>query len=1166
MKITFFLIILMTLGVFASAQNQKVSINLKDATVLDVLDQIRQQTGLRFIYNEDKINNLDPINVNVKNEEVVKVLTSIFKETQLTCLFKDNVIVLMNKNYDPRKMEQETEHIVKGKVTDEKGNPLPGVTILIKGTSSGVATDVEGKYSIRLYNDKAELVFSFIGMVSQTIIYKGQTLLNVTLKTDTKKIDEVVVTGYQTISKERVTGSYKTISSSKVKEVPTINILERLEGTVSGVNFDSKNNTISIRGTNSYSKTQPLIVVDGFPMPQEGFQFNEGKRFQGGADLSYLNPDDIESITILKDAAASSIWGSRAANGVIVIKTKRGKNNTEPIVSFSSSWSRSDKPYLGKLKQMNTSQYIDFEKELFELGFLTDNITDWTKSNLSEAQEWMFKVKRGTATESECNAALEEMSSRDNLGQIKKYLLRNATSKQYSLSVSGGSDKSSYFISGNYNNDNPVMKGNNSDSYSFTANNTIRLFKNAVTLRTGINYTSSKYNVNNTVNEALSTVSKSGLRPYDMIVDETGQGIDKYLLFRPEVIQDFENKGYLPWTYNYIDELNYSNLVLKSNAVRLNAELSSDITDWLNVSASGMYYKPNREQSNLNEEDSYTTRNMLNTATYYDDLDNSLTYGIPLGAYYTLGSSMNESKSLRGQININKRILEDHSINMALITEIREEKYSSYGKNYYGYDEDTNSGKTVNPTEYYKTVYGWEEYIGSSNNSITKYRHRYLSYVASGAYSFKNRYFVSGSIRFDDYNMLGASRKDRAIPLWSAGLRWKVLDEPFIKVPEFLSKLDVRITYGKGGSSPVGGLGNNNAVINLSTDYYTDLPTAGISTPANSKLKWEITKTLNFGIDFGFLNDRIGGSLEYYTKKSYDILTNMPYNPTYGYPYLRYNSGTLSGHGVDFDLSVKLIKGEFNWTSNFNLSYNTNKVTHSNYEASTLNEFMSGYLIKGKSLSSIYAYRWAGLDSQGQSQIYGVNGEIIGSDVNSTNIDIKSLKYMGTTTAPYFGGFSNSFSWKNFELNTRITYSFGHVFRKPMLKYYPQYKGTHYGAIGKNREISTRWQKSGDEEITNVPGLANINFNSYSRYNNADINILPADHIRLQQVSLAYNVPLGWLNKKLIKNLSVSFSARNLGILWRKNNQGYDPQYLSTENYGTLTPSRSYTISLNASF
>ncbi len=1168
------LFLIFYLGTLKSFAQNGITMDIKEVSIEQAFDKIKSETGYRFFYEKGVVNPEWKVTVSVQNGSINDVLKQLFKGKELQYqIVKKQILLTVKPKAEEQKQPKGTikdglQKKVTGLVVDSEGEPIVGANIWNVNSKSGSITDNNGHF--QLYASVADsVVFSFIGFKTKGFAISDLNTYEVILEDEISNLGEVTVvsTGYQELPKDRATGSFKTISPKQLEEVPTINVLERLQGKVAGVNFDVKNNTITIRGTNSYSKTTPLIVIDGFPMPQDDYRFAKSKSFQGAAELSFLNPDDIESISILKDAAASSIWGSRAANGVIVITTKKGKRAQEPSVNFSTTFSVSDEPYLDKLKQMNSAEYVDLEKEMVELGYLYDQNSNWMAANPSEAQETIFSYNRGEISEDAMNAALEELGKRDNTSQIKKYLLRKAVSQQYNLSVTDATENGSYFISGNYNKDLPVMKANEGESYNFTFNNNTNLFNDKLHLTTGINYLSSKYTENNSANEALSNVSPFALRPYDMIADEEGNIIDKYVLFTPEVIQDFEDKGYLPWTYNYLDELENSNVTTKTQAIRLNAALTADVTSWLKASVSGMYYKYTSNQQAKNTADSYFVRNLINEATYYDQYTGDLSYGIPMGGYFKMGYAENENYSLRGQLNFDKSFNHVHKINAVAVAEIRQEERMSYDKTYYGYDFDTNSGSSVNPTEYYTTVYGWDTFIGSYDTSVSKYKNRYLSYVGTGTYSFKSTYFLSGSIRFDDYTLLGASRRDRAIPLWSMGFRWKLMNESFVQLPGFMSHLDVRLTYGVGGSTPIGGSGNNSTIISLYDDYYTGLPSAAVTAPANSKLKWETTKTFNVGLDYGFLNERLRGSFEYYTKNSNDILAYLPFNPTYGFSFLNYNSGTLSGHGFDFDLSAKILDNDFKWVSDFNLAYNTNEVTSSYYENTTIGEFLnSGTLKKGKPLGSVYAYRWAGLDNMGRSQIYDENGDIIGDDVYVTDLDPKILAYKGTTVAPYFGGWTNSFSYKNLTLSAQLTYYLGHVFTKPVLNNYPSYAGTYYGAIGRNEDFASRWRVEGDEAKTDVPGLPNITYNSFSRYNSADVNVLSASHVRLNQLSMMYRIPDQLLNKISMKGASVSLVARNLGIVWRKNKEGYDPQYLATSSYNTLPPSRVYMVRLSANF
>ncbi|WP_281309927.1 SusC/RagA family TonB-linked outer membrane protein [Flavobacterium flavigenum] len=1146
----------------AKAQNE-ISVKVQGASLQTLFADIQQKSDYVFFYNDDLIASVKKVSVN-QYGTVEQILNTALYNTGLTYSVIDKQIVI-KKNKTKTSSGELEPFEVKGTVSDKKGNRLVGVNVLLVGTQIWDITREKGEYRIEVVATDS-LRFSYLGFKTKTIAVNNKKVINVVLEPQVELLKDLVVVasnGYTDIPKERVTGSFEVIGAKELSQVPTVDIASRLEGKIAGVNVDPRTGNITIRGTNSYSGTSPLIVIDGFPQSDNDFKFSR-RGVPGSSILSYLNPDDVESITVLKDAAAASIWGSRAANGVIVVTTKKGKK-AEQTINFSTTTTIGEKMDLGKLRVMNTAQYIDYEKDLVSGGFASDDISNWQAKNPSAAQEIMFRQQRGEISLTERDQLLNQLSQNDNLGQINRYLLRNSATTQYDLSVSGGSDKSTYYLSLGYNKDEAAMIGNQSKSYNVTLNNSFQL-KSFLKLNTGINYVSSNYQTNTVANEALSNVSTTALRPYDMLADQNGNGIDRYIIFRPEVAKGFEAKGYLPWTYNYLDELNYSNVITKGANIRLNASLTATVTNWLNFEASGMYAKISNKTKSLSELDSYYSRNAINEATSVNAAG-KLVYGIPVGAYLYNSNSENESQSMRLQMNINKNFNENNSLHFLAGSEVREERREGSGQRFYGYDTDTNSGQSVNPTVYYTTIYGWQTYIGTSDNSISKFRDRYLSYYGLGSYDFMNRYHLSGSVRFDDYNLLGASRKNRALPLWSAGGKWDINKEFFLREVSWLDNLAARVTYGKAGSAPGGGFGSNSAVIGVgSIDYNTQLPTAYISLPENAEIKWETTTTLNFGLDYSVFKNRLRGSVDLYYKKSKDILTNVPYNPTYGWSYLNYNTATLDGHGVDVNIGAVIVDKAFKWDSNFNFAYNTNEVSDSRFKATTTNQYLFSGQIEGKALTSLYAYRWAGLDASGQSTISKNDGTVINSSQGISSVAPEDLKYMGTTVAPYFGGFMNNFSYSNFTLGVQVTYYMGHVFRNSVLQNYPSYSGVQYGAVGKDELIADRWRQAGDEASTNVPGLANISYNSLNRYQMADINVLPADNIRLQQISLGYSVPSKFLDKTFLKSLSFNFAARNLGLLWVKNDEGIDPQYLSNNNYNTLAPQRNYTLQFNCSF
>ncbi|WP_417887022.1 SusC/RagA family TonB-linked outer membrane protein [Zunongwangia sp.] len=1161
-----FLLKVCTANSFANQFQPLIEVNVKNISLVQFLNQLETKSDYVFLYSDNIAQTANPITINME-APLEALLNKAFKNSTIGYSIIDNQVILKRKKDRQQKMYR-----LNGRVTDVYENPLLGVNVFIKGTNNWIITSEDGDYEIDVYPNDT-LIFRYLGFKTQKIALKGKRKLNVVLEDDITQLGQVNLVGsngYAKIPKERSTGALTVIGNEEIEEIPTVDLNQRLEGKVPGLKVDPRTGNLKIRGITSYSgNDKPLIVIDGFPMPLEDFKLSK-RSVSGSSILSYLNPEDIKSITVLKDASAAAIWGSRAANGVIVITTKQGKPS-DPTVNISSAITYGDKINLDKLRVMNAEQYVDFESDLITNGFLIDDSSNWkSRKNPSALQNAFFQFQRGEITASQRDNILADLSSRNNLGQINKYLLQNSVTKQYDVSVSGGNNLNTYFISAGYNEDDAAMKSNGSNSYNITINNTFKL-RDFLQLETGVNYVSTKYQENTTANSALSNVSETALRPYDYIVDENGNGLNKYFIFCKDTAKAFENKGYLPFTYNYLDELNFSNVNSEGKNIRINAKLTATITDWLNIEGSGMYTSVINETNTLNELESYYTRILINESTA--DSINPITGElekpkIPKGAYLNTGRQKNETQSMRLQTNINKKLWEKHTIDFLAGAEIREERRKATGRNWYGYDVDTNTSEDVDENGFYKSMYGWKTRIGSSNNSIKKYRDRYLSYYSLLSYNFNSRYYLTGSFRLDDYNLLGASRSNRAAPLWSIGGKWDLSKENFMENINWIDNSSFRLSYGKSGAAPAGGFGNKNAIIAVDNkDDNTQLPIASISLPANSELKWQTTSTLNLGLDFSILHGRLSGNFDVYTKKTKDILSTFPFNPTYGFSYLQYNTGTMEGNGVDLALNGSIINSEdFKWRSSLNFAYTNNKITDTRFEVTNATQLLTTSQILNKPLGSIYAYKWAGLDDTGQSLIYDKDGNTIDSSVGVYDIEKEDLKYVGTVNAPYFGGFMNNFSYKGISLGVQITYYFGHVFRNTVLQNYPSNSGVYYGAIGKDETIADRWRKPGDELNTNVPGLQNINYTSLSRYQQSDINILPADNIRLQQLSLGYNIPSKWLKNNFIKSINLNIAARNIGLIWTKNKLDIDPIYLSTNNYNTLPPQRSYTFQLSCSF
>lgn len=1174
--ITFFIAVAF-INVSASVKGQVISLKANGMPVEKFFDVVKKQSGYGFWYEKKTIERAGPVTLSVTNQPLKNVLDTYLDSQDLSYTIVDRTIFIKakEKGIIDRIGDFFQQITVSGKIVDQKGQPIAGANITLKGTAKTVVSNNNGTFSIIVPGKGSVLQFRYVGYQTTEFTVTDDRLITVSLKEEPAQLNEVSVisNGYETISKERATGAVTVITAKTLEETPTINLMERLEGKVPGVKFDLKSNTIQIRSVNGYTNNSaPLIVIDGFPMIAKGDVQSLTNLTNSGASgnslLSNFNPADIEQITFLKDAAATSIWGARGANGVIVIDTKKGKKGTTSL-NFGYTLGISEPQSLSKLKWMNSAQYVDLEKEMVTKGFLIDpQLTTGSNAlyvpNNSEATEWMYRVNRGTATAAQRDAALAEISSRNNQSQIENLLLQQAVSKQYNLSVSGGSDHTSYYISGNYNADQPIYKNNSASNAFLNTSTNTDLFNKRVTIRTGLNYQYSKSIYNGAAANALS-VATTALRPYDLLEDASGNTIKRNVIFINSIANSLVAQGYLPFSYNDVDELNYSNLTGKTNQVRLTAGVNGKIFSWLNLDVSGMSQRTMSNTTSINDINSYASRILVNTGTTVGT-NGKLVYGVPYGGTYTMNDGNSYDNTLRGQLNLNKSWNKNQVVAIAG-TELRETYNKSYSSNRYGYNGDTNTSQVINPTTPYNTFYNYTTTLGDPLGAIAEKKSRYFSSYANASYTYDNKYIVSGSVRFDDYTLLGVDRSKRAIPLWSAGLKWNAKGEKFLQQLNWLSGLSLRTTLGIGGSVPLAG--SNITVVSVSgTDIRTGQPVATINTPGNEDLGWETTKTLNGGVDASVFNGRLSFSFDIYGKKSKGILTTVPYNATYGWSSLQFNTATLSSHGLEFGISGQVIRSRsVNWNSIFNFGYNTNKVTDNRFINTTSNIVGSSTVINGLPVNYLYVYRSAGLDSKGQTQIYDRNNNIISNTTNLTSaFNRDDLKYAGVTQAPYSGGFFNNVTYKDFTFGMQITYYMGHVFLKQSVTNYPTFEGSYSGVIGRQEDLAYRWRNPGDEAFTSVPGLTGINFNSINRYRYSDQLVRKADNIRLQQISVAYNVPQKYLPGRVFKSLSVSANMRNVALLWTANKEGIDPQYISTGIYSSLSPAPSYVFGLNASF
>ncbi|MDE1193273.1 MAG: SusC/RagA family TonB-linked outer membrane protein [Arachidicoccus sp.] len=1161
--------------------------------LLGVFDLIHKQTGARFMHSGSSVITKSNVYLKKQNSSIVDILDSVLpalglkykvEDENIFIYYKGNSVISQSTTNQLNENQVGEGNLTVIIVDSANLTPLNNVKITIQNSHSiyKLYSDINGMvhlnnltsgiYGINITDSLYVPITENVNVEpNKNLITKF--LLSVYAKSNLK--DVIVYDGYSALSKERSTGSYGIITAKDISSVPTTNIMERLEGRVAGMDVNSvrtistnkvQNNAITIRGNNSYQTSTvnatPLIVIDGVPYYQ----------YRSEDILSTIDPESIQQITVLKDAAAASIWGAQASNGVIVVTTKKGGNQS--TINFSSTTSVTSGVNLKKLHQMNSSQLIDYEKELISLGRIIDPKASSYKyyHNVTQAERILFDYNNGTITADEENSMLDSLSKINNLKQIKKYLLQSAVTQQYNLAFSGGTDKSKYFIAGYYAGDRPIYKDNINRTVNLIANNEFLAFKDRILIQSNISFNNMHDKVNSAALNATGN-SMYGLNPYDLLKNPDGSNKQYYLAYTPEIINAAEASGYLKWTYSALDELNYSNSISNTSTIRGTLNIKGKVTNWMDLSFMGNYEKNIYEMSTYNELESYQSRDLINNGTTINS-SGKLIYGIPnTGGNITTSNTNGYSYGLRGQIDIHKNWNNINSLNLVAGAEEREVYYKSSGQTLYGYDEELGTFVSVNPTDYYykftSPTYASGQ-IGATSTGITESTKRFLSYYTNGGYGLLNKYFLNGSVRFDDYNMLGVSRKKRAKPLWSAGVKWDIKKENLLKNVDWLDRLSLRSTYGFTGSLAPDATSVTIINTGSTSDYYTNQPYAYISIPANPELGWETTRQIDLGIDYSLLDNRLSGSIDYYQKRTSGIIASVPYNSTYGWTQLNFNTGKTKGHGFDITINGMPVKmRNFQWATSLTLAYTTNKVTDARFTSTTVSTLLGdGIPFNGYPTDYLMVYRWAGLDSTGQSQVYDADGKIVNSKTNLT--DTKALKYVGRRGDPYFGGFFNTFTYKEFTLGINITYYFGGHFLRNSISTSNYTISTYSNSNfvpGKELDIASRWKVAGDETKTNVPGLKNVNSNSINRYMYSDLLVESSSHIRLKQISLSYNLPANVIKNTVIKGVQFSAIARDLGIIWRKNKDGIDPQYISDQSsINRIPPATNFMFKISANF
>lgn len=1151
MKLTTFILMLSLLQVSAASLGQNLTMQQKNVRISRIFLEIRKQTGYDVILPNSKFKETR-FNADFRNTPVDHVMRQLLAGKEYDFSIKDKTIVINAK--EPSFLAGLLDHFtnvdVHGVVTDMDNIPLPGATVRVKGTDQTVTTTVTGEFRFGNISEKAVLQITYIGYQTKEV-QAASELGTIKLELLTAELDQVSVvsTGYQSIPKERATGSFSKIDNKTYNRQVSTDVLSRLKGIAPSLAFDerSPNGTyLSIRGRSTiYGGDQPLIVVDNFP-------------YEG--DLNNLNPNDIEDISILKDAAAASIWGVRAGNGVIVIRTKRGQFNQPIKIDFNSNVSIGQKTDLFYQSRMKSTDFIDVEKMLFDNGYFDGTIDNAASGEaLSPVVEILLQQRNNDITAAQANDQINALRNYDVRNDQEKYFYQKTVKQQYALNITGGSEKQSYFLSTGFDKNKLSSVGNRFSRISVNGSQSYRPLGN-LEISAAINFNQNK-SVSNYAETQLSLGGGRAIYPYAKLADDNGTPLSVIKDLRPSFKQAAMQSGFLNWDYLPLNEIGLQNNTNSLNNTRLLAGINYKIIPSLSADLKFQYEHQNSQSKSLNEGESYYMRDMINRYTSITGSD--LFRNVPLGA--TLNSNFAELSALngRGQLNYD-HAWTDHQLTAIAGFEARQVRTSSSNSLLYGYDPVLGTSSPMNYDMYYQLYPSGFYGTIPRNDGVGGTLDRFRSYYANGSYTYKNNYTASLSGRIDQSNLFGVKANQKAVPLWSAGLKWDIAKETFYSMP-WLPVLSIRSSYGYNGNTDKTLTAFTTAELQSST-----IPYAVVMNAPNAKLQWEKIGIWNLGLDFASKNNRISGSLEYFTKRGKDMIGAGPLDPTTGFTSYKGNIANIKGKGFDVELSTRnILTTQFQWQTNFLLSYATDKVIDYKLVPSVLN-FLSdnslgrnaGYYspVSGRPLFAIYSTPWAGLDPATGAPRGFLNGQP-STDYAAINAQIsldpeQELIYNGPALAPHFGAFRNTFTYRNFEASLNITYRFGYYFRRPSINY-----SDLFSSYSSHADYYNRWQNPGDEVRTNVPALAYpADQDASYYYSNAEILIEKGDHIRLQDATISYSLNKSHLKLLPFSQIKFFMYSSNLGLLWSASKKGIDPDFPYSK------PLRTTAFGLNCSF
>ena len=1069
----------------------------------------------------------------------------------------------------------------------EDNEPVVGASILVDGTTTGTITDIDGRFTLNV-PDGAKLQVSYIGMQTQTVRAKKDMVIR--MEADSEVLGEVVVTGMQRVDKRLFSGAAVQLSGDDVKMDGLADISRGLEGKAAGVSVQNVSGTfgtapkIRVRGATSiYGSSKPLWVVDGVIM-EDAVEVSADQLSSGDAEtlissaIAGLNADDIESFQILKDGSATSIYGARAMAGVIVVTTKKGKAGVSRV-NYTGEFTTRLVPSYNDFNIMNSQEQMGIYKQMEEKGWL--NFSETVRAAESGVYGKMYQLMNTfdpntglpmlANTEASRNAYLRQAEMRNT--DWFDVLFSPSLSQNHSVSISSGTEKASFYASLSAMYDPGWYKRSKVERYTANLNTTYNISKH-LSLNMIANASYRKQEAPGTLGQDVDVVGGEVKRDFD--INPYSYALNTSRTLDPN---EYYTSNYAP--FNILNELENNYMDLNIADVKFQAELKWKPIAGLEFAALGaVKYQGTSQEHNIkdNSNQAEAYRAGLNDKTIMDK--NPLLYTnpddpyalpisiLPEGGIYRRTDYKMMSYDFRGTVNWNKMFNDIHLVNAFGGMEVN--SIDRTKSNFQGWGMQYANGETPYYIYQYfkKGIEEGNQYFSLNNTDV-----RSVAFFANANYSYKGRYSVNGTIRYEGTNRMGKSRNARWLPTWNVSGAWNVHEENFFKSLEpALSHLTVKASYSLTADRGPADVTNSNVIINSYIPYrpFADIQEPGLQIVdlENSELTYEKKHELNIGVDVGFLNNRINLAMDWYKRNNYDLI-GVVNTQGVGGQILKYaNVASMKSHGLEFTLSTHNIKTEdFNWRTNFIFSNAKNEVTELEQNSNVMDLVSGvGFAREGYPVRGLFSIPFKGLDKNGIPLIENEDGEITSTSIDFQERDnVDFLIYEGPTDPTITGSFGNEFTYKGFRLNVFMTYSFGNVVRLN-----PVFSAQYSDLSAMTREFKNRWTLPGDEARTNIPAIISSRMYeenpdyryAYNAYNYSDARVAKGDFIRMKEISLSYDFPKQWIAPLKVSSLSLKVQATNLFLIYAdKKLNGQDPEFFNAGGVASPVP-RQFTFTL----